>query len=65
MAYPLFMFGAIAVAAGAGDRRMIRAGGVRGAARLRGRQNVGGIAAKHAPACAPRVEVSSALAEVS
>jgi uncharacterized membrane protein len=35
MAYPLFMFGAIALAAGAGDRRMIRAGGVRGPARLK------------------------------
>jgi uncharacterized membrane protein len=34
MAYPLFMFGLVAFVASAGDRRMIRAGGVRGAPRL-------------------------------
>jgi uncharacterized membrane protein len=34
LAYPLFLFGAIACGASAGDRRMIRAGGVRGKARL-------------------------------
>lgn len=34
MAYPLVMFGGVALAAAVGDRRMIRAGGVRGAARL-------------------------------
>ena len=34
MAYPLFMFGGVAVSASAGDFRMIRAGGVRGAPRL-------------------------------
>jgi uncharacterized membrane protein len=35
MAYPLFLFGAVALSASAGDRRMIRAGGVRGAARVK------------------------------
>ena len=35
MAYPLFLFGGIAVAASIGDRRMLRAGGVKGAARLK------------------------------
>jgi uncharacterized membrane protein len=35
MAFPLFMFGAIALASAMGDRRMIRAGGLTGAARLR------------------------------
>lgn len=35
MAYPLFMFGAIAFSAALGDRRMIRAGGLTGAPRLR------------------------------
>jgi hypothetical protein len=35
MAYPLFMFGAIAFLAALGDRRMIRAGGLTGAPRLR------------------------------
>lgn len=35
MAYPLVMFGVMAFAGGAGDRRMIRAGGLRGAPRLR------------------------------
>jgi uncharacterized membrane protein len=34
MAYPLFMFAAIAFAGSAGDRRMIRAGGLRGKPRL-------------------------------
>jgi uncharacterized membrane protein len=34
MAYPLVMFGGVALSAGAGDLRMIRAGGVRGAPRL-------------------------------
>ena len=34
MAYPLVMFGGVAFAAGAGDLRVIRAGGVRGAPRL-------------------------------
>jgi uncharacterized membrane protein len=35
MAYPLFMFGAIAFMSALGDRRMIRAGGLTGAPRLR------------------------------
>ncbi len=35
MAYPLFLFGGVALAAGVGDRRMIRAGGVRGPSRLK------------------------------
>ena len=35
MAYPLALFGGVALAAGVGDRRMIRAGGVRGASRLK------------------------------
>jgi uncharacterized membrane protein len=35
MAYPLFIFGGVALAASVGDRRMIRAGGIQGAARLR------------------------------
>jgi uncharacterized membrane protein len=35
MAYPLFIFGVIALSASAGDRRMIRAGGVSGSTRLR------------------------------
>ena len=34
-AVPLVMFGVLAVAAGAGDRRMLRAGGLQGAARLK------------------------------
>lgn len=34
MAYPLFLFGAVAFAAGTGDRRMIQAGGIRGARRI-------------------------------
>jgi hypothetical protein len=34
MAYPLFMFGGVGLSASAGDLRMIRAGGVRGAPRL-------------------------------
>jgi hypothetical protein len=34
MAYPLFMFAAVALSAGEGDRRMIRAGSLPGAARL-------------------------------
>jgi uncharacterized membrane protein len=34
MAFPLFLFGGIAFAASAGDRRMMRAGGIRGSARL-------------------------------
>jgi hypothetical protein len=33
--YPLVMFAALALSAGEGDRRMIRAGGLRGAARIR------------------------------
>ena len=33
--YPLLMFGVLALSAGVGDRRMIRAGGLQGAARLR------------------------------
>jgi hypothetical protein len=33
--YPLVMFAALAVSAGEGDRRMIRAGGLRGSARIR------------------------------
>ena len=35
MAYPLSLFGGIALAAAIGDRRMIKAGGVRGATRLK------------------------------
>lgn len=35
MAFPLFMFGGATLAAAIGDRRMIRAGGIVGAARLR------------------------------
>jgi uncharacterized membrane protein len=35
MAFPLVMFGVVALFAGEGDRRMIRAGGIRGASRLR------------------------------
>jgi hypothetical protein len=35
MAYPLFLFGGVGMAAGIGDRRMIRAGGVRGASRVK------------------------------
>ena len=35
MAYPLAMFALVALFAGEGDRRMIRAGGIAGAARLR------------------------------
>lgn len=35
MAYPLVMFAAAAFGAGAGDRRMIRAGGLQGAPRLK------------------------------
>jgi uncharacterized membrane protein len=35
MAYPLFLFGGVGLAAGVGDRRMIRAGGVHGATRLK------------------------------
>ncbi len=35
MAFPLVMFGVVALFAGEGDRRMIRAGGLKGAARLR------------------------------
>jgi uncharacterized membrane protein len=35
MAYPLALFGGVALAAGVGDRRMIRTGGVRGASRLK------------------------------
>jgi uncharacterized membrane protein len=34
-AYPIFMFGVAALLASAGDRRMIRAGGLRGAPRLK------------------------------
>ena len=34
-AYPLFMFGTIALLAGAGDRRMLRTGPLRGAPRLK------------------------------
>jgi hypothetical protein len=34
LAYPLFLFGVVGLLAGAGDLRMIRAGGVRGAPRL-------------------------------
>jgi uncharacterized membrane protein len=34
MAYPLVMFGGVALSAGAGDLRLIRAGGVRGRPRL-------------------------------
>ena len=34
-AFPLVMFGVLALGAGAGDRRMIRAGGLKGAARLK------------------------------
>ena len=34
LAYPLFMFGVVALLGSAGDRRMIRAGGLRGAPRL-------------------------------
>jgi len=33
--YPLVMFAGLALSAGEGDRRMIRAGGLRGAARVR------------------------------
>jgi uncharacterized membrane protein len=35
MAYPLVMFALVALFAGEGDRRMIRAGGIKGTARLR------------------------------
>ena len=35
MAFPLMMFGVVALFAGEGDRRMIRAGGLKGASRLR------------------------------
>lgn len=35
MAYPLVMFGLVALCAAVGDRRMIRAGGLKGAPRLR------------------------------
>lgn len=35
MAYPLVMFALVVLFAGEGDRRMIRAGGIKGAARLR------------------------------
>ena len=35
MAFPLFIFGIVALSGGAGDRRMINAGGIHGAARLR------------------------------
>jgi uncharacterized membrane protein YfcA len=35
MAYPLVMFALVALFAGEGDRRMIRAGGIKGAPRLR------------------------------
>ena len=35
MAYPLVMFALVALLAGEGDRRMIRDGGIKGAARLR------------------------------
>ena len=35
MAYPLIIFGAVAFAGGAGDRKMLRAGGLLGAARLK------------------------------
>jgi uncharacterized membrane protein len=35
VAYPLALFGGVALAAGVGDRRMIRAGGVDGASRLK------------------------------
>lgn len=35
MTYPLIMFATVALVAGEGDRRMIRAGGLKGAARLR------------------------------
>ena len=35
MAYPLFIFAGVALSAAAGDLRMIRAGGIHGAARLR------------------------------
>ena len=35
MAFPLVMFGVVALFAGEGDRRMIRAGGLEGASRLR------------------------------
>jgi hypothetical protein len=35
LAYPLFLFGAIGLLASAGDLRMMRAGGLQGAARLR------------------------------
>jgi uncharacterized membrane protein len=34
-AFPLVMFGVLAVAAGVGDRRMLRAGGLQGVARLK------------------------------
>jgi uncharacterized membrane protein len=34
LAYPLFLFGGVALAGSEGDRRTIRAGGLRGAARL-------------------------------
>ena len=34
-AYPLVMFAVLALSAGVGDRRMLRAGGLRGAARLK------------------------------
>lgn len=33
--FPLLMFGALALSAGVGDRRMLRAGGLRGTARLK------------------------------
>ena len=35
VAFPLVMFGVLALGAGFGDRRMIRAGGLTGAARLK------------------------------
>jgi hypothetical protein len=35
VAFPLVMFGLVALFAGEGDRRMLRAGGINGAARLR------------------------------
>lgn len=35
VAYPLALFGGVALAAGVGDRRMLRAGGIRGTSRLK------------------------------
>jgi uncharacterized membrane protein len=35
MAYPLFLFAGVSILAGVGDRRVIRAGGIRGVPRLR------------------------------